>query len=63
MYGRFVLLDQYIAGSLENTSPKDTATEFILESQGIREHVCEILEGGRQAFENREKKYGFKQIS
>lgn len=54
---------QYIAGSLENTSPKDTATEFILESQGIREHVCEILEGGRQAFENREKKYGFKQIS
>ena len=54
---------QYIAGSLENTSSKDTATEFILESQGIREHVCEILEGGRQAFENREKKYGFKQVS
>lgn len=54
---------QYIAGSLENTSSKDTATEFILESQGIREHVCEILEGGQQAFENREKKYGFKQIS
>lgn len=54
---------QYIAGSLENTSSKDTTTEFILESQGIREHVCEILEGGQQAFENREKKYGFKQVS
>ncbi|WP_195497992.1 TrlF family AAA-like ATPase [Alistipes senegalensis] len=53
----------YIAGSLENTSPKNTVTEFILESQGIREHVCEILEGGQQAFENREKKYGFKHIS
>lgn len=54
---------QYIAGSLENTSSKNTETEFILESQGIREHVCEILEGGQQAFENREKKYGFKQVS
>ena len=29
-------------------------------TQGIREHVCDILEGGRTAFEKREHKYGFK---
>jgi len=51
---------QYINGSLENTKPKDDTTSIVLESQGIREHVCEILEGGKEAFENREKKYGFK---
>lgn len=51
---------QYINGALESTSPKDSNQEFILNSQGIREHVCEILEGGKDAFEKREKKYGLK---
>lgn len=51
---------QYLNGSLENTKPKDKHNNIILESQGIREHVCEILEGGKEAFEKREKKYGFK---
>ena len=51
---------QYISGSLENTKPFDSNTKSILESKGVREHVCEILEGGSEAFENREKKYGFK---
>ena len=51
---------QYVNGSLENTRAKDNENNIILESQGIREHVCEILEGGKEAFENREKKYGFK---
>lgn len=51
---------QYVNGSLENTKPKDKHNNIILESQGIREHVCEILEGGKEAFEKREKKYGFK---
>jgi hypothetical protein len=49
----------YISGSLENTF-KNISKDKILEKQGIREHVCEILEGGREAFEKREKKYGFK---
>lgn len=31
---------------------------IIMESQGIREHVCDILEGGKVAFEKREQKYG-----
>jgi len=49
----------YISGSLEN-SFKDDSTPNGLEKQGIREHVCLILEGGKDAFEKREKKYGFK---
>lgn len=51
---------EYTSGSLENTKQKDTTNKTILTSQGIREHVCEILEGGKDAFEKREQKYGFK---
>lgn len=40
----------YQAGSLEDTSANPL---------GIRENVCEILEGGQRAFEHRERKYGF----
>lgn len=48
---------KYVSGSLEFTKPKENNNDLILESQGIREHVCEILEGGNEAFKNREKKY------
>lgn len=41
----------YFSGSLEHTSS--------IEPLGIRENVCDILEGGQTAFESREKKYGF----
>lgn len=50
---------QYINGALEDTKAKNENDSIILHSQGVREHVCEILEGGREAFEKREKKYGF----
>lgn len=54
---------QYVNGSLENSKMRDNSykeeKDSILPSQGIREHVCEILEGGQEAFEKREKKYGF----
>lgn len=50
---------QYTNGSLENSRAKDEDCETVLESQGIREHVCEILEGGDDAFRKREAKYGF----
>lgn len=49
---------KYISGPLEHTQKKDTS-QNILESQGIREHVCELLEGGTTAFEKREEKYRF----
>ena len=51
---------QYINGALEDTRQRDENSEYILSSQGIREHICDILEGGRIAFEKREQKYGFK---
>lgn len=50
---------QYINGALECTSKYNSAETVILKSQGIREHVCDILEGGKVAFEKRERKYGF----
>ncbi len=48
---------QYISGSLENTISKNSTIGVVLKSQGIREHVCEILEGGTEAFKKRENKY------
>ena len=50
---------QYVNGALENTFNKDLTCSNVLKSQGIREHVCEILEGGMDAFKKREQKYGF----
>ena len=52
---------EYRSGSLENCEPiKDNAGEIekgILNSQGIQNHICDILEGGRQAFSERRNKY------
>ncbi|MBB6502899.1 TrlF family AAA-like ATPase [Pedobacter cryoconitis] len=50
---------EYISGALENTF-KVPSNPGILKQVGIREHVCDILEGGEIAFQYREKKYGFK---
>jgi uncharacterized protein (DUF1330 family) len=50
----------YVSGSLENTKDHDSSVLNILESQGIREHACDILEGGKTAFEERENKYRIK---
>lgn len=50
---------QYINGSLENTQTKDKLCKFILESQGIREHIFDVLEGGKEAFSKREQKYNY----
>lgn len=52
---------QYISGSLENTKTFNEilAKTSILDSQGVQQHVCDILEGGKIAFEQRKKKYNF----
>lgn len=47
---------EYISGPLEN-SFKCPTSPFILNQKGIREHVCEILEGGVEAFQKREERY------
>lgn len=54
---------QYLCGSLENSKERENdETVPILERCGIREHVCDILEGGENAFKERENKYGFYKI-
>ncbi|MFH1051437.1 MAG: hypothetical protein V1779_10980 [bacterium] len=50
---------EYISGGIENSFLNEEENA-ILYQKGIREHICEILEGGREAFEKRENKYGFK---
>lgn len=54
---------QYVSGSLENSSHRNDDNNVpILHRCGIREHVCDILEGGENAFKDRENKYGFFKI-
>lgn len=48
----------YINGALEDTFSKNSNTD-LLKSMGIREHIAEIVEGGKEAFKKREEKYGF----
>ena len=50
---------EFCSGGLE-CSFEDTAIAGSLNQKGIRQHVCEILEGGVSAFKERELKYGFK---
>lgn len=51
---------EYVSGALENDFELTPAEESaILFRKGIRQHVCEILEGGKEAFQKREQKYDF----
>ena len=51
---------EYVSGSLENTFELNVQQEkAILYRKGIRQHVYEILEGGKEAFQKREQKYSF----
>lgn len=54
---------QYVFGSIENSKQRIKNDKLSLLNQcGIREHVCDILEGGEDAFRDRENKYGFRKI-
>lgn len=50
---------EYVSGSIEN-SWKNESEKAVLYSQGIKEHICEVLEGGVLAFEKRADKYNLK---
>lgn len=52
-------LFDYFSGSLENSQDLDESDPRVLERQGIKEHCCEILDGGREAFQKRKEKYKF----
>ena len=49
----------YINGSIENTQKLNKTQTDLLKSMGIREHIADIVEGGKEAFKKREEKYGF----
>ena len=55
--GEFIF--EYVSGAIEN-SFIDSNQVGILNQMGIKEHVCDLLEGGKDAFLKREMKYGFK---
>ena len=52
---------EYYGNGIEDSFKDNTATTVLLK-QGIREHICDILEGGNVAFQIREKKYGYKDL-
>lgn len=45
----------YLTGSLEHSLV--AKSKYALEEMGIREHACEILDGGEEAFQKRAEKY------
>ena len=47
---------EYVSGSIENTF-RNPSENCLLYCRGIKEHVCEILEGGVEAFKKRQDKY------
>lgn len=49
----------YINGAIENTFAKIESQTDLLKSMGIKEHIADIVEGGKEAFKSRERKYGF----
>jgi hypothetical protein len=49
----------YVNGAIEDSFSKDINNTNLLKSMGIREHIAEIVEGGKEAFKKREEKYGF----
>ncbi|MBA7545842.1 hypothetical protein ES705_38220 [subsurface metagenome] len=50
----------YLTGSLEYSKTKDEDCDDTLNTQGVCEHACEILDGGKIAFEQRKNKYNIK---
>lgn len=56
--GSLYLFD-YVNGAIEDAFPVKQDEDDLLKSMGIREHIAEIAEGGRDAFKKREEKYGF----
>jgi ABC-type cobalamin/Fe3+-siderophores transport system ATPase subunit len=47
---------EYVQGALEQTFTLENEDD-VLRRQGVQEHVCDILEGGKEAFDKRKLKY------
>ncbi|MDO4900260.1 TrlF family AAA-like ATPase [Actinomyces sp.] len=46
----------YLTGALEDSRPRRNS-QFTLDTQGIREHACAVLDGGEDAFRKRAHRY------
>ena len=49
----------FAAGAIENNDG-DPSSSDVLNKWGIREHICQILEGGEEAFKKRDQRYAIK---
>lgn len=50
---------EYVSGGIEHSFDHDEAINEILYNKGIQQHVCDVMEGGSDAFEKRKRKYNF----
>lgn len=48
---------EYFTGALEHSQPVNISSPTALGRFGVREHACEVLDGGKEAFEKRRNKY------
>lgn len=48
---------EYKIGAIEDDLPSELDSEDVLSRQGIQQHICDILEGGKRAFDLRKNKY------
>ena len=50
---------EYVSGAIEHSLILDNSIIEVLYKRGIQEHVCDVLEGGEEAFNKRKNKYNF----
>ena len=48
---------EYFTGALEHSQSRNESSATALGRFGVREHACEILDGGEEAFQKRRNKY------
>ncbi|TFD05135.1 hypothetical protein E3T25_04300 [Cryobacterium sandaracinum] len=48
---------EYFTGALEHSQPLNASSPTALGRFGVREHACEVLDGGEEAFQKRRNKY------
>lgn len=49
---------EYVNGAIEDSFLKSSESGILFQ-KGIKEHICDILEGGERAFQERESRYNF----
>ena len=47
---------EYISGGIENTYENEDESCYLY-CKGIKQHICDILEGGEESFKKRQHKY------